>query len=256
MTSIRIRSGLVLFLLPILNAPALAGEPSEDTHTAFLEHMHSHLEQISEIKDAVIAGNLPDVREPARWLASSEPPGLTLPWIPYVQEMRRYATRAADAKDLVAAASAVSEIARTCGDCHRASGVSIAFGFDERPPEEEQSLMTQMQRHLWAADRMWEGLIGPSDSAWNRGAAILSEIHLDISDFAGSSAEGPGSAENESQMSELLSRASGMGEQGGLAASTELRSGLYGEFLSLCASCHSLTGGGPEGQGFSMSSGR
>jgi len=106
MTSFRIRSGLVLFLLPILNAPALAEEPSEDTHTAFLEHMHSHLEQISDIKDAVIAGNLPDVREPARWLAASEPPGLSLPWMPYVQEMRRYASRAADATDLVAAASA------------------------------------------------------------------------------------------------------------------------------------------------------
>ena len=246
MTSFRIRSGLVLFLLPILSASALAEEPSEDNYTVFVEHMHSHLEQVSEMKDAVIAGNLPDLREPARWLATHETPeGLSPAWIPYVQEMRRYATRAADATDLVAAASAVSEIARTCGDCHRASGLSIAFGFDERPPEELQSLMTQMQRHLWAADRMWEGLIGPSDTAWNRGAAILSEIHLDISDFAGSSAEGASTAENESQMSELLSRARGMGEQGGLAASTELRSGLYGEFLSLCASCHSLTGGGP-----------
>lgn len=247
MTSFRIRAGLALFLLPILNAPALAEEASEDDYTALVEHMHSHLERVSEIKAAVIAGNLPGVREPARWLATSEPPGLSSPaWEPYVQEMRRYAARAADATDLVAAASAVSEIARACGDCHRASGLSIAFGFDERPPEELQSLMTQMQRHLWAADRMWEGLIGPSDVAWNRGAAILSEIHLDISDFAGASAEGATTAENESQMSDLLGRARGMGEQGGLAASSELRSGLYGEFLSLCASCHTLTGGGPQ----------
>ena len=29
---------------------------------------------------------------------------------------------------------------------------------------------SQMIRHLWAADRMWEGLVGPSDEAWTAGA--------------------------------------------------------------------------------------
>jgi mono/diheme cytochrome c family protein len=236
----------MLALLSIVVLPVWAAEESEETQSAFVEHMHGHLDQISEIKEAVIAGNLADTREPATWLATHEAPqGLVKAWLPYVEEMRRYAARVAEATDLVGAASAVSEIARTCGDCHRASGLSIAFGFDERPPEELQSLMTQMQRHLWAADRMWEGLIGPSDLAWNRGAAILSEVHLATTDIAGSSAEGASAAENQIQISDLLRRARGMGEQGGLATSVELRSGLYGEFLSLCATCHKLTGGGP-----------
>ncbi len=78
---------------------------------------------------------------------------------------------------------------------------------------------------------MWEGLIGPSDTAWNRGASILSEVHLDITDIAGSHAQGASAEENQSQITDLLSRVRGMGEQGGLAASDELRSGLYGEFL-------------------------
>jgi mono/diheme cytochrome c family protein len=243
---LRLRSFLMLALWPILVIPAWAEEASEEIQSAFVEHMHGHLDQISEIKRAVIAGNLADTREPATWLATHEPPqGLSKAWLPYVDEMRRYAARAAKATDLVAAASAVSEIARTCGDCHRASGLSIGFGFDQRPPEELQSLMTQMQRHLWAADRMWEGLIGPSDVAWNRGANILSEVQLAATDIAGSSAEGASAAENQMQITELVSRARGMGEQGGLASSVELRSGLYGEFLSLCATCHELTGGGP-----------
>lgn len=235
-----------LALAAALSTSAWAEAAAE--RQAFIDHMHGHLDQIGEIKSAVIAGRLEDTREPARWLATHEPPeGLADGWLPYVEEMQRYAARVADADDIVAAASAVSEIARSCGECHRASGLSIAFGFDERPPQELQNLLTQMQRHLWAADRMWEGLIGPSDVAWNRGAAMLSEVKLTTADVASARAEGAASADGgEAGIDDLVRRARTMGEQGGMAASAELRSGLYGEFLSLCASCHQLTGGGPD----------
>jgi len=240
-------SPALAMLLSVVLAPSVraADEPAQQS---FVDHMHGHLEQIGEIKSAVIAGRLEDTREPATWLATHEPPeGLADAWLPYVEEMQRYASRVAAAEDIVAAASGVSEIARTCGECHRASGLSIAFGFDERPPQELQNLLTQMQRHLWAADRMWEGLIGPSDVAWNRGAAMLSEVKLTTADVASARAEGAASADGgEAGIDDLVRRARTMGEQGGMAASAELRSGLYGEFLSLCASCHQLTGGGPD----------
>jgi mono/diheme cytochrome c family protein len=241
------RSCLVLtFALLQTFTLSMWAEESEEALSVIAEHMHGHLDHISEIKHAVIAGDLEATRKPAIWLATHDAPeGLTGAWLPYVEEMRRYAARAAEAEDLVAAAGAISEIARTCGDCHRASGFSIAFGFDERPPSDQQSLMTQMQRHLWAADRMWEGLIGPSDVAWNRGAHILSEVNLVSSDIAESGTAGASAAENQEQISALLGRARGMGEMGSQAVSVELRSGLYGEFLSSCASCHKLTGGGP-----------
>ena len=243
---VRINAVFMFVLLQVLAMPGWAEEEPEEGLSAIAEHMHSHLDQISLIKNAVIAGDLDAIRKPAVWLATHEiPKGLTGAWLPYVQEMRRYASRAAAAEDLVAAAGAISEIARTCGDCHRASGFSIAFGMDERPPADQQSLMTQMQRHLWAADRMWEGLIGPSDGAWNRGADILSEVNLVTSDIVGAGTKGASALENQAEISELLGRARDMGEMGGQATSVELRSGLYGQFLSSCASCHKLTGGGP-----------
>ena len=211
----------------------------EEAVSAFAEHMHGHLDEVAAIKAAVIAGDLDGVIEPATWLAThDEPEGMPEAWQPYLEEMRLYAARASNAQDLLTAASAVSEIGRSCGGCHQATGFKVAFGMDERPPSDVQNLRTQMQRHLWAADRMWDGLIGPSDAAWNRGTEILTEVQLTAGDIT----DKPG---QKGQVSALVVRARSLGEQGSLATSSELRSGLYGEFLSLCASCHSLTGGGP-----------
>jgi len=224
----------LILLFAVAGAAAAA-----DDQSGFVEHMHGHLDEISTIKAAVIAGRLEDVEQPATWLAThEEPPGMPGTWMPYVQEMRLYAARAAAATQLTEAAAAISEIARACGGCHRASGFDVAFGFDERPPGDVQNLRTQMQRHLWAADRMWEGLIGPSDAAWKRGTEILAEVRLDTADIGADPAQ-------TGRVSGLLERARELGGEGSRATSPELRSGLYGEFLALCATCHSLTGGGP-----------
>ena len=220
-------------------ASLVASAEEGDSMTPFVEHMHSHLDQINTMKSAIIAGDLAATRQPARWLATHDAPvGMPDAWMPYASEMRRYAVRAAEAEDLVTAAGALSEIARSCGDCHRASGFAVAFGFDEKPPEDEQGLTTQMQRHLWAADRMWEGLIGPSSRAWERGTEMLADVYLVPDEFGADT-------ENQTEIGELIQRARFVGAQGRQASSVELRSGLFGEFMSLCATCHQLTGGGP-----------
>ena len=230
------RSYFGICLMPLLCFFAIPAtvETSEETLSEISAHMHEHLDEVVAIKSAVIAGRLEDVRGPANWLATHEEPA----WLPVVEEMRLYAARAAAAQDLTAAAAAVSEIARTCGDCHTASGVQVAMGFAEPPPASEQGLVTQMQRHLWAADRMWAGLIGPSDVAWKQGAEILAEVRLSTVDITEKSARKEG-------IDELVQRVRSVGDQSGQAASAKSRSGLYGEFLSLCANCHKLSGRGP-----------
>ena len=235
----RLASGFAVIML--FSAFSLAEDASELAESSVAEHMHEHLSRISAMKAFIIAGQLEGMREPAMWLAEHETvPGLPGDWEKYLAKLRQYAREAASARHLQFAAASVSEIARVCGDCHQANGIKVAFGYDERPSEERQSVMTQMQRHLWAADRMWEGLIGPSDAAWNRGTDILAEVMLTASDITESE-------DHEPEVNYLLTRARELGDEGGEAASREARSALYGEFLSLCASCHSLTGGGPAG---------
>lgn len=228
----------VTFCLSIaftLVIPTLARAQLHESLTEITEHMHEHLDHVNAIKAAVIAGNLEAVREPANWLANHEEPA----WLPSVEEMQYYAARTAAAEDLVDAASALSEIARTCGECHEASGVEVTMGYSEPPARDAQGLTTQMQRHLWAADRMWAALIGPSDTAWKQGAEVLADVRLTVSDITTDDAQ-------EAQILDLTQRAQAVGVLARQSTSVELRSGLLGEFLSLCATCHSLTGGGPK----------
>jgi mono/diheme cytochrome c family protein len=36
-----------------------------------------------------------------------------------------------------------------------------------------------MHQHAWAAQRLWEGLIGPSEAAWSDGRNELNELTVD-----------------------------------------------------------------------------
>lgn len=238
------RAHRLVLMVPVaacfgLTACVSAEDESAALTESYAEHMHGHLDQISAVKAAVIAGDLDASREPATWLAEhDEPAGMPEAWAPYVSSMREQAQVAATAADLATVAAAVSEIARSCGNCHKATGFDVAFGYDQRPPEDVQNLMTQMQRHLWASDRMWEGLIGPSDKAWEWGTEMLADVNL-------SSELITDQPEQASEVDSLVQEIRAVGSDGATAPAGENRSAVYGKFLSLCANCHSLTGGGP-----------
>jgi hypothetical protein len=88
---------------------------------------------------------------------------------------------------------------------------------------------------------MWEGLIGPSDDAWNAGVAALANIQVRAADIGAPPAVQP-------KVEYLLARVGELGQLGRGANASQERSAIYGEFLSLCADCHSWTGGGPGGR--------
>ncbi|MDH3511244.1 MAG: hypothetical protein OER85_10370 [Gammaproteobacteria bacterium] len=235
----RLVSALMITVLAAPGSSMATQHESVRIDSSVAPHMRLHITAVRAIRLFIIAGQLDGVPGSADWLMEHEiPPELPGEWAPYVADMRSYAEQAASARHLVFAAAAVSEMARTCGDCHAANGVSDVFDEDLRPPPAGESVSAQMQRHLWAADRMWEGLIGPSDAAWSRGTEKLAEIRLSSSDFAIA-------AEQEPALSYLLRRTREIGEEGSQADSRESRSTLYGEFLSMCGDCHTLVGGGP-----------
>lgn len=235
----RLTAVFLLAAAAVVLSLLLADIAAEEDVSAVAEHMHSHLDKVVAIKSAVIAGYLEQVRAPATWLAEHDAPaGFPAAWAPLEEEMRAYARQAAGAPDLSTAAAAVSGIGQTCGACHTASGFAVSFGYSQPPAENPTSTITQMQRHLWAADRMWAGLIGPSDAAWENGADMLTDIRLTAANLTNDPLKQP-------KVDQLLQRARELGTRGTQASSTEARTNLYGEFLSLCANCHSLTGGGP-----------
>jgi cytochrome c553 len=230
---------LVVALVATTHRPTLAQVANDEDNSTIADHMHEHLTRIGMIKFAIVAGNLPDVVEPASWLADHETAaGLPKEFESYVIQMKDYARRVIEAQNLISAAESVSNMAKTCGNCHLVNEVNLEFGFDRMPRMDVEDVVTHMQRHQWATDRLWEGLIGPSDTAWNRGTDMLLDAPLLPSDVTRATA-------NTEEIAEIAHRIHALGGIGTETKTPDARSELYAELLGLCARCHKLVGNGP-----------
>lgn len=194
--------------------------------------MQLHYTLATEARVEVIRGDLDKARAKAAELAAIEPPEMPEPWVPRLEALRVAAAGVAAAGDLLAAGGALGTLGATCGDCHAAVGggpsrmVSVALEQPEAPGP-------HMRQHLWAADRMWLGLVGPSDELWTTSATALADLELhELADLP----DGPEAfTRMEMDVHLLAGRAA-------LAKSAAERAVLYGEFLGRCAACHTLVG--------------
>ena len=239
-----IRSALVSILCMVMGLallqPVSAQQSVSEEETEAAEHMHDHLTYITTIKAFITMGLLEGTRQPANWLATHDTmPNLPASYEPFVDFMRSSARQVESAKDLESAAAAVSLMAQNCGNCHRASHVDVEFGYDALPAEWSDS-ETHMQRHQWAMDRLWEGLIGPSDTAWSRGTEMLGEEPLHAAEVSDSvtAAEARVLEDLAREVHELGAASKGL-------TSLNDRSQVYGRILGLCADCHTRLGRGP-----------
>jgi len=196
--------------------------------------MYGHFGHASEVQDAVIHGDLAAVRAPAQWLASHEAmEGLPKGSDAYLARLRQAAALAVEAPDVPAAARATAAIASACGACHGHYKVGPRFTPGAPPEQGEGTVGAHMIRHVWAADRMWEGLIGPSDASWNAGARGLSEAPLDPEKVTDDQSRAPAAAE-------LARRVHDLGARAERTTSREERAEVYGELLTSCSNCHSM----------------
>jgi len=205
--------------------------------TNLAAHMQEHLQELTRIKSEIIRGNLDGVRQPATWLVQHEPsPEASILYVPFILSMRGHASEILEADDILTAAADLGGIATDCANCHIASEVDVTFGaYDE--PSSWADMNSHMQRHQWAIDRLWEGLIGPSDALWSLGARMLAEAPLHGTEATWDYAAAGGD--------ELARRVHELGRQAATARLPHARATLFGELLGACADCHVRTGGGP-----------
>lgn len=216
------------------------GEPGEEAAveeaTATAEHMQEHFTQAVALRDAVIDGDLTAAQEPARWMAEHQMEGGTPEgWGPYVAEMQAAAGGAVGSMELDAAASAAGTMAAQCGTCHQAQGAMIDVSIGE-PPAAEPGTEAHMARHLWAMERLWDGLVTPSDAAWAAGAGVLADEPLAGSSFS----DNP---QLQAELAELAGRIHTLGAEAATAAELGTRGELYGQMLATCAPCHTRVQG-------------
>lgn len=197
--------------------------------------MWLHFGDVAALQLAIARGDLVAAGEAARRVEEAEAiPGIPQGWEEDVTQLRRYAEAIRSARTFSVAAEAAAYMVASCGDCHVSHEVGPIFS--QVPAAPEVGEVDHMVEHVWAADRMWEGLMIPSDQRWMAGARVLADHAVPMQLLA------QGTSPLGVQLKALGLEA--MGDR-----TLDERAGRYAEILNTCADCHLRSGQAGWGQG-------
>ena len=213
--------------VPPQEQPAATARPSPELQRG----MKEHFEIATWARDVVIAGELDPLREPLRELAALEYGEADPADQRRLSELQGMSAAAAKAATVAEAAAQVAAMAALCGDCHRerARGPLVTVAPDTDLDAAEIA-GDPMSRHRLGAEQLWQGLMGPSEQAYHRGARLIARMPAVSSD--------PRYAAGRREIAKLAARAEA-------ARSGPARTQAYGELLARCAQCHAVTGPSP-----------
>lgn len=185
-------------------------------------HMHESFDLVRAAEKLLIRGKLDDAKLLARGLASApDEPGFA-PWASYAIDVRAKASAVTEAITVDDGCRAIAHVGEACAGCHVALAVAPEFRVSAFPPPDRATVDARMARHRWAADRLWEAVIGGDDDAWRTGLDVLAAAPIDF---------GP---ERKARAQTLQRQAS----EARLVDGLHDRASAYGELLVTCAGCH------------------
>lgn len=202
-------------------------EPATDLAMRF--HMYRSFDLLRAIERLLVRGNLDDAQALATSIAESPAPGSLEPWGRQTNEVRLRAGELARAPGIDEACRRAARLAAACASCHLDTGAAPLFSTPPAAPPDRNDVASRMARHRWAADRLWEGMLGDADVPWRDGIAVLADTPLP---FAALDADRGGLAK---RLQLLADRA----KERQSIDTVEERAQVYGELLVTCAACHS-----------------
>ena len=223
--------GLVASNVTVGSSPAQSTQalPLSPARRAQMQH---HFAEASRILEAVIRGDLVAVAEPAMDLAAlPAPSGMPSSAGPFIEFVRLEGRRAMSATSIPRAAEAASSILTLCGDCHRTVGVAVAPIETARP--DVGGVVGHMLEHQRAVDAMVEGLIAPSVSRWQAGAARLQGAPLQPDQL-------PSDSRLRSELRQAEARVHAIGGQALAAETPTERTAVFTSLIATCSDCHSV----------------
>jgi mono/diheme cytochrome c family protein len=119
-----------------------------------------------------------------------------------------------------------AKLAAECASCHVASGVVPEFASPPPTPPDKPTIEARMTRHLWASERLWEGIVGMADDSWRAGLDVLAATPLPASQLGQDRAV---FARKLQRLAETARTPTTNGPD---------RATAYAEMLSTCAACH------------------
>lgn len=209
-------------------APSPALQQLDATPTAPVEE---HAVRGAAIREAVERGDLNEAKVAANalvaYVTKYEKPAPES----RLEAMVMATRQVANAKDMPDAARSFAMLSERCGECHTAIGGPASA--PAKPPSDTLGVVPRMRRHHWAAARLWEGLVAPSDEAWKSGAQVLSEAPLKPETVPGKT--------SVPEIDKLAASVHDLGVQATTATKASARVEVYGELLTTCGACHQRT---------------
>jgi len=189
-------------------------------------HMRMHFSDLRMVEQLLVAGKLDDGRSLAYLLTRPAADAGLARWEEQsrrVTAAARQLTRATNVND---ALRQLARVAVECATCHVAARSTPTFA-SPLPPMDRPTREARMARHAWAAERLWEAILGADDVRWSSGLALLADAPLPAAVLSDGGTFGR----------ELQAYARTQLDTRG-SISLEARGIAYGEILVLCAGCH------------------
>jgi cytochrome c553 len=205
-------------------------EPTDELMVRF--HMYRSYDLLRAIERLLVRNNLEDARALATSIAEAQAPGALELWVSQTAAVRTRAAELANAPGIDEACRRVARLAGACARCHVNAGAMPMFANPPAAPPDRDDVAARMARHRWAADRLWEGMVGNADEPWRAGIDVLAQTPLHFSPLDG------GRAALAKRLQQLADQA----RQRELVDAVSERAQVYGEILVTCAACH--RGGG------------
>lgn len=193
-------------------------------------HMHGNLDLMRAIERLLIKGKLDEARDLARAIAEGLLEPELGPWGARAALVVERAQAVADAPGVDEACRREARLAEACAGCHIDTVAQPEFGSPPAAPPDLDSVAARMARHRWAADRLWEGLIGADDASWRAGLAVLAQPPL----------RWPALGDRHA-LARSLQQLADQGRQRQTTDNLADRARLYGEMLVRCAACHTAS---------------
>ena len=204
------------------------------TEAEMVASMEAHYSVVILAHDALLQGNLEAFRSQLALVTERElPPASPAEWIPFYQRLQAAARDGANVSDLDSAANALASVTLACGTCHAALGTGPVYPAPA-PDDGATALETAMLDHAWVTERLWEGVTGPWDNAWERGADALAVIEV-FGDHDPELIVSDDLRRRERELREI-------GEEAQTTTALNERALLYGRLLSTCGECHQAIG--------------
>ena len=219
---------------PVTPPPAVAPQEPQavvSIDAGLKEHMHDHFSAIRKIERAIVQGDTKAAEEQATWLASHDPSAEISTHQEQLDSLRTAAQAVASSTSLEQSAKAAAALASECGACHLATTSIASFEWTELPAAGDK-VVDRMLRHQWAMDRLWEGLVGPSEMSWSDGAAVLAAEPMEFPAEFSEAKRSAGTA--------LLAKVQSLAKRAQTADGLSARAEIYGDLLNTCSGCHKL----------------